>query len=189
MKTKLFFLGCVIAGAAPLPAVVTPEIDYTVNGATNTHNLSWYGTAAHTYFIQHSLDLVVWTTVPVIEEGNNAPLSWSMQLATARTFFRVLASDLPTNGDPETADFDGDGLNNLLEVTIGSNPISLDSDKDGMPDAWEYQYGFSLTVPGGAGNADGDALSELAEFLVGGNPNVIDPSTTAATFNLVVTAP
>lgn len=189
MKKLLTILVGILSGTLPASAVIIPQLSYSVDPTTSTHSLEWHGEAGHTYFIQHSLDLVVWTTLPVIETGNNLPLSWSMQLAVPRTFFRVLASDLPTNGDPESADFDGDGLSNLLEVTLGSNPISIDSDRDGMPDWWEYQHGFSLTQPGGSGNADGDALSDLAEYLVGADPNSADPSVAASTFNLVIASP
>jgi hypothetical protein len=178
-----------VALVSPLSALVTPETTLVVNSATHTHTLSWHGEVAHTYFIQHSLDLLVWQTVPIIETGNNAPLSWSMQLVINRTFFRLLASDLPTGGNPETADFDGDGLNNLAEINLGANPISLDGDHDGMPDAWEYQHGFSLTQPGATANADTDALSNLAEYLAATNPNAANANAAASTLGLLISSP
>ncbi len=178
-----------VALSARLAAVTTPETLLAFDAGTSTYTLSWYGSAGHTYFIQHSLDLMTWNTVPLIESGTDAPLAWSMQLTANRTFFRVLASDLPTGGNPETADFDGDGINNITEINMGSNPISLDSDRDGMPDAWEYAHGFNLTMPDATGNADFDSLSNLAEYFVGTDPNVADAAAPAANFDLVVLSP
>jgi Bacterial TSP3 repeat len=48
-------------------------------------------------------------------------------------FFTTLVWD----DDADTADSDGDGLGNGLEVAIGSNPNSGDTDQDGIPDSWE----------------------------------------------------
>ncbi|MFH1499399.1 MAG: hypothetical protein ABII82_16440 [Verrucomicrobiota bacterium] len=172
-----------------LPAVTSPETDLTFDSATSTYTLSWYGNSGHTYFIQHSLDLMLWTTMPVIETGADADLAWSIQLTADRTFFRLLASSLPTGGNPDTADFDGDGINNITEISMGSNPISLDSDRDGMPDAWEYANGFNLTQPDATGNADGDTLSNLAEYWAGTDPNTADATGLASSFDLVVTSP
>jgi chitodextrinase len=42
--------------------------------------------------------------------------------------------------------------------------ISVDTDSDGLPDAWEMQYFGSLAAQTGAGNADGDTLTNLQEF-------------------------
>ena len=170
-------------------AVTVPQTELAYDSSTTTYTLSWYGTASHTYFIQHSLDLVTWNTMPVIESGANAALAWSIQINVDKTFFRLLVSDLPTGGDPETADFDGDGLDNITEVNLGSNPISADSDRDGMSDAWEHLHGFNLTVADSAGDADSDGLSNLAEFLAGTNPNTAASAVSAATFSLVVGSP
>lgn len=181
-----FALAAFLASALPGYAVITPETTLTHDAANSSFTVDWFGAAGHTYFIQHSLDLMTWQTMPVIESGANAPLSWTIQLTADRTFFRVLASDLPTGGDPETADFDGDGLSNLTEINLGANPISLDSDRDGMPDGWEYAQDFNLTQPGASANADGDSLSNLGEYLAGTNPHSADAATSAATLGLVV---
>lgn len=167
-------------------AVITPETALTHDVVNGTYTLSWYGSAGHTYFIHHSLDLVTWQTMPVIESGADANLSWTVQLNADRTFFRLLLTDLPTNGNAATADFDGDGIDNQTEVNLGSNPISLDSDRDGMPDAWEYLHGFSLTQPSAADNADSDSLSNLGEYLVGTDPHTADGSVAASVLALEI---
>jgi hypothetical protein len=48
---------------------------------------------------------------------------------------------------------------------------SPDADNDGIPDAWEQQYGLSGGNPNDASqDADGDGLSNLQEYLAGTNP-------------------
>jgi PKD repeat protein len=49
---------------------------------------------------------------------------------------------------------------------------TIDSDADGLPDFWEWQYFGSLNAPNGAPNADpdGDGQNNQTEFLAGTNP-------------------
>jgi len=52
----------------------------------------------------------------------------------------------------------------------------LDSDHDGMPDAWESQYGLNpLDASDAAFDADSDRYTNLEEFLNSTNPLVRDP--------------
>ncbi len=47
-----------------------------------------------------------------------------------------------TNQEPED-DYDGDGLNNLGEYQLGTDPTNPDTDSDQMPDGWEVSYGLN----------------------------------------------
>jgi len=48
---------------------------------------------------------------------------------------------------------------------------SKDSDHDGMPDAWEVQYGFDPSNPSDSvGDVDGDGYTNIEEYLNGANP-------------------
>jgi hypothetical protein len=62
----------------------------------------------------------------------------------------------------------------LAEPTPGQGPPSsgTDSDRDGIPDAWELEHGLDPTRPDDAWlDADGDGLYNLTEFELGSDPN------------------
>ena len=51
----------------------------------------------------------------------------------------------------------------------------VDTDGDGIPDAWEIAHGMEPTKAADAiGDADGDGLTNLQEYLYGTNPNKVD---------------
>jgi hypothetical protein len=49
---------------------------------------------------------------------------------------------------------------------------SADSDGDGMPDAWEQQYGLIVGVNDSADDADDDGMTNLQEYLAGTIPTL-----------------
>ena len=71
-------------------------------------------------------------------------------------------------------DSDGDGLTNLQEYSLGTDPAQPDTDSDGMPDGWEVTYGLNPLVNDADGDKDEDTFSNLSEYLAGTNPS--DPS-------------
>jgi hypothetical protein len=50
------------------------------------------------------------------------------------------------------------------------------TDHDGMPDAWENQYGLNPFVDDASQDADGDGYTNLEEYESDSNPN--DPNST-----------
>jgi len=70
---------------------------------------------------------------------------------------------LPFGADPNDTlwDSDGDGLSDLFERQIGSNPDSGDSDGDGLGDYEEVRTGTSASRP----DTDGDGLMDGEEVL------------------------
>lgn len=67
--------------------------------------------------------------------------------------------------DPQE-DLDGDGLNNILEYTYGSDPGDSDTDDDGLSDYEETIYGTSPAQY----DTDGDGMSDKCEKDNGFNP-------------------
>jgi hypothetical protein len=96
--------------------------------------------------------------------GNNTPPATPAELALQNG-----------NGDP-----DGDTFNNEAEETAGTDPTNaaftpLDTDGDGLPDAWEILY-FPGLGEGPGGDSDLDTYTNLQEFTAGSSP--ADPLST-----------
>ncbi|WP_111979561.1 putative Ig domain-containing protein [Algibacillus agarilyticus] len=120
-------------------------------------------------------------------DNDGLPYAWEEQYG----FSDISANDSFT-------DTDSDGLNNVAEFAIGTNPVeadtdndgandnddfaplssqySFDSDRDGIPMEWEYRYAFLADDNhlDGALDEDGDGLSNVAEFLAGTDPELSD---------------
>lgn len=60
-------------------------------------------------------------------------------------------------------DTDGDGLTDLQEAFLGTNPNLADTDGDGMDDGWEWDH-FGSFARGGSGDYDSDGVSDLDEY-------------------------
>jgi Calx-beta domain-containing protein/FG-GAP repeat protein/thrombospondin type 3 repeat protein len=73
--------------------------------------------------------------------------------------------------DPNASDSDRDGLNDSDEINIHStNPNAFDSDSDGMDDKWELDFDFDPSVTDGEVDADGDGFSNEQEYFAQSNP-------------------
>ena len=68
-------------------------------------------------------------------------------------------------------DPDLDGLSNIQEYQIGTNPQVVDTDSDGLPDGWEVAYGLDPLIHDSSTDGDSDQLTALEEFGLGSNPN------------------
>ncbi|MEK9739447.1 MAG: hypothetical protein VW438_06935, partial [Euryarchaeota archaeon] len=68
-----------------------------------------------------------------------------------------------------------------LEYYINTQPQDWDSDGDGLPDGWEWQYGLdplsASGINGSTGDPDGDSLTNLNEYQYG-IPSNWDSATT-----------
>ena len=67
-------------------------------------------------------------------------------------------------------DIDDDGLSNQQEISLGTDYQNPDTDSNGLPDGWEYQYFGTPTGTVASADADGDGMSNLAEFMAGTVP-------------------
>jgi hypothetical protein len=75
-------------------------------------------------------------------------------------------------------DPDNDGLTNLQEFIIRTNPKDRDTDSDLLPDLWEYQHGLNPRDASGdegtLGDPDSDNLTNLDEYQNGSHPRITD---------------
>ena len=76
--------------------------------------------------------------------------------------------------NPHVADTDGDGLNDGDEVKAGTNPLVADTDGDGLSDGDEIRLGTNPLVA----DTDGDGIPDGIEVKLGLNPLVPDATTT-----------
>jgi len=68
-------------------------------------------------------------------------------------------------------DPDNDALTNLREYQLSLNPLSNDTDGDGMTDGWEHNNGLDPRNPSDAGqDLDGDGHTNKEEFDMGTDP-------------------
>lgn len=89
--------------------------------------------------------------------------------------------------DNNSQDFDQDGLNNTLEVALGSSIILSDTDKDGMSDDFEYEYGLNILSNDAHLDPDEDGFSNLIEFQEGTDPTKSESYPTDYTFPVTTT--
>lgn len=153
----IFMLGlCLQSGGDPAPQ----KLAFTP-GAQGTFNADWEGVAGRTYFMHFSTDLVDWHFAPFIDFGVDAHRR-GIDTDADKFFIRLCYGDFPginSLADAMNADFDGDGLSNIFEVTYGYDPFVIESTIDG-PDA-------DL-------DPDGDGLGHATEQSLGTNPMAKD---------------
>ena len=110
--------GPITADMAPQPQVVFTK------GLENTFAADWQGVEGRIYFMQWSLDLETWFYAPFIDFGDGMH-SRGMAGTSDKAFYRLHCIDDPAITSLEeamNADFDGDGLSNIFEVTFGYGP-------------------------------------------------------------------
>ena len=75
---------------------------------------------------------------------------------------------LPPDEEAELPDADGDGLDDAMERSLGTNPSVADTDGDGLSDSDEVQiYNTDPINP----DTDGDSYLDGQEVIGGYNPN------------------
>lgn len=159
----------VMPAKAQTAADLNEGLQVTKGAQAEAFVISWWGKAGRTYFVQQSFDLMTWQYVPVVESGTEGVCGLNVSCSETRQFWRLRHTDEPTGGNAETADFDGDLLDNLTEVSLGSDPFKADTDDDGMSDWLEVQFNLdpkdATGINGANGDPDNDLLTNLQELM------------------------
>jgi hypothetical protein len=159
LKTFRLFAPLVfLAGPGAADPAPQPQILFAP-AAPGTWAADWAGVAGRAYFLQWSTDLVTWHYAPFIDFGEGDH-SRGCTSDSPRFFARLRCHDSPeidSLAAASNADFDGDGLSNLYEVTFGYDPFDGTSNPFGMNDPY--------------GDPDGDGLTNAQELAAGTNPN------------------
>lgn len=83
-----------------------------------------------------------------------------------------------STAEPLGLDFDEDGLPNAQEYALGTNAFSADSDQDTIPDAWEVANGLDPKLATDAkADGDNDGIPNALEYSLGKNPAQSDGPT------------
>ncbi len=69
---------------------------------------------------------------------------------------------LVANPNASTMDSDNDGLTDLIELELGTNPFDYDTDGDGLPDGWEVLFEMDPLVYDSSANSDGDQMAVVS---------------------------
>ena len=129
-----------------------------------TWQYSWIGSPSGYYIAQMSTDLVNWTTLTgygARGSVNRVGVNVSME-NTPNVFFRIAVID-----------------------PIGPVPASMDTDGNGLPDAWEmYYFGHLGSDP----NAAANGIPMVISFRLGVNPSSA-PNDSTNTTQLVIHNP
>ena len=168
---RLVFMLLFLDGAATLCAQqngIAQDSEFVI--VEGNKFLQWYGHVGRSYFVQVSDPtdhLRKWNWAPIIESGNDAPISHQVESTTDKGFFRLKYTDqVPgPNEDLDTADFDGDGIANKDEVEppegiAQTDPLNPDTDGDGLFDDWENDHGFDPNNPDENNNGILDGLDD-----------------------------
>lgn len=148
MKRVFLFVMCLVtalSAEAQTAADLNEGLQVTTGAQAGDFTVSWWGKTGRTYFVQQSFDLMTWQYVPVVMSGAEDVSGLNFSCSETRQFWRLRYTDLSTGGNAETADFDGDGLTNLEEATLGTDPFNPDSDGDGVNDADEVDFNLELS--------------------------------------------
>ena len=149
----VLLMGPISADPAPQPQVIFTQ------GLQGTFAADWQGVAGRIYFMQWSTELGGWRYAPFIDFGDGMH-SRGLDSSSDKLFVRLHCIDdleITSLGEAMNADFDGDGLSNLYEVTFGFDPFDGTSNPNGMADP--------------DGDPDGDGLTNAQELAAGTDPN------------------
>ncbi|MFH1821194.1 MAG: hypothetical protein ABH852_01960 [Methanobacteriota archaeon] len=130
-----------------------------VNGSWHVFELKQIRSEDFDYSIHWTLEHKVWE-----EENYRTYYSWNGESwAWPYDYEKILIENgiLHTTSDPLSMDTDADGLNDRVEYEIGTNPRSKDSDNDGIEDIVEIYTRKTIPI---FYDTDGDLMGDGEEI-------------------------
>jgi len=175
-KTILLFL-------LPVFAQFYPAINVAADGLELTGSLNGY---------YYSNEDIYTEGTCVVDQGSAVTLSTFNIVTLNPGFHVVLGGTLSINQDDTDSDGlldswemlyfgnldqgpyddpDNDGLTNLEEFQLGTNPNNPDTDNDEMPDGWEVDNGLDPFQDDADGDLDNDQYLNYMEYFAGTDPD------------------
>jgi chitodextrinase len=156
------------------------DLKFRSNTATHLSGLSFQG---HPATASHVDDLYAGPDNPLFTDADRDGMEDVWETAHGlNSALNDRNGDLDSDGlsniaeyaldtNPNNADTDGDGLPDSQELILGTNPIIADTDGDSLPDGWEAAHALNpLSAADASADSDGDGVSNLAEFTAGTDP-------------------
>ncbi|WP_367871429.1 chitobiase/beta-hexosaminidase C-terminal domain-containing protein [Luteolibacter sp. Populi] len=139
-------------------------------GTYPNYEFKWFGKQGIHYRIQWSTNLSNWNYHPGFVVGNNKEFVATLQELYPGPPPGLFFARIKFFGDG-LKDSDFDGLSDLAESFIGTNPALPDTDGDGIPDGWEEDHDLDPLDPSDATtDTDGDGATALEEYEAGTDP-------------------
>jgi hypothetical protein len=176
---------------ALFPQIATPTVVYPVGGeildAATTIDVTWNtnGAPASAYYdLAYSNNCTSgpsWTTIGTSSTGASS-MAWTVPVNTGSDYclsiqgmapgYMISQQAITSTFTVSDADSDGDGLNNIYEVTVlGTSPENVDSDGDGLADGAGSIVPLAY-LPGGV-DTDSDSFVD-GEQDIGTDPTLAD---------------
>lgn len=152
------------------------------NNGNEVWKAEWPSTSGRTYFMMLSGNMVDWDYCDWVELGTGSVMDQELLCSstTDRVFMKLRWTDKdpddPDTGPIETVltgDADGDDLTNEYELSVSlTDPLSWDTDGDGLSDKWEDDNG---TDPKDDGSIDPANGPDGEHTTAGGDtyPNIV----------------
>ena len=138
---------------------------------TTANGLIGLGLSGHTTLTTAFDDLLVGFENPLFADADRDGMDDAWEVAHGLN---------PAIND-RAGDRDADGLTNIQEYLLGTDPSNADTDHDGVGDRVEVAFGYNPLLADATTalntDLDGDGLTLRQELLIGTDPNTPDPLT------------
>lgn len=161
-----------------LPPLAIAAFHVQSNGLLRVYD----GTASNWTTLAHApLQTDEWSRISICADG--ASRQWSLRLNDAEIAAGLGFANPTSVFSGVCFLHDGEEPTILDDLTLSTNEPAADADRDGLPDAWEQDYGLNFADPSDAGlDPDGDLYANFEEWRAGTSPNEWNAATSATIY-------